>query len=245
MKSIFKTFLKYYLKVVTKIVLFIHKPVVVAVAGSTNKGFVKKQVKEKLEEAGFSVRANPKNFNTEIGLPLSILYLPSGYNEYKKWIPAIFKAPVKIFQRNFPDFLVLSLGSSDKGDMKYLLSVIKPDISIITDITQRYKEGFSDMDSLVEEYQVLAKKTRKDGVLVLNYDNYRVREVADGKVQKILYYGTEKGSDVLISKIEKNKKGQKITIQQRGKKKDYQINKFGKHHAYAFAVGITVKEVCT
>jgi len=59
MKSIFKTFLKYYLKVVTKIVLFIHKPVVVAVAGSTNKGFVKKQVKEKLEEAGFSVRANP------------------------------------------------------------------------------------------------------------------------------------------------------------------------------------------
>ncbi len=245
MKSIFKTFLKYYLKVVTKIVLFIHKPVVVAVAGSTNKGFVKKQVKERLEEVGFTVRANPKNFNTEIGLPLAILYLPSGYNEYKKWIPTILKAPLKIFQRDFPDFLVLSLGSSDKGDMNYLLSVIKPDISIITDITQRYKEGFSDMNSLVDEYQILAKKTRKDGILILNSDNYRVREVGEGKVQKILYYGTEKKSDIFISKIEKNEKGQKITIQQRGKKKDYQINKFGRHHAYAFAVGVAVKEVCT
>ncbi|MEA2092548.1 MAG: Mur ligase family protein [Patescibacteria group bacterium] len=244
MKFILKIFLKYYLKVITKIVLFIHKPVVVAVAGSTNKSFVKKEVKKKLEEVGFSVRANPKNFNTEIGLPLSILYLPSGYNEYKRWIPAILKAPLKIFQKKFPDFLVLSLGSSDKGDMNYLLSIIKPDISIITNITQRYKEGFSDMNNLVDEYQILAKKTRKEGVLVLNIDNYRVREVGENKKQKILYYGTNKDADIFISKIEKNKKGQKVSIKQQGRKKDYQINKFGEHHAYAFAVGLAMKELC-
>jgi UDP-N-acetylmuramate-alanine ligase len=89
----------------------------------------------------------------------------------------------------------------------------------------------------------LAKKTRKEGVLVLNIDNYRVREVGDDKKQKILYYGKEKEADIYISKIEKNKKGQKVSIKQRGKKKDYQINKFGEHHVYAFAVGLAIRRL--
>ncbi|MEA2092851.1 MAG: hypothetical protein U9P61_02685, partial [Patescibacteria group bacterium] len=70
------------------------------------------------------------------------------------------------------------------------------------------------------------------------------REVGENKKQKILYYGTNKDADIFISKIEKNKKGQKVSIKQQGRKKDYQINKFGEHHAYAFAVGLAMKELC-
>jgi UDP-N-acetylmuramyl pentapeptide synthase len=78
MKSFFKQLLKYYLKYITKLVLFIHKPVIIAVAGSTNKTFVRDEIRNILEKKGFSVRANPRSFNTEIGLPLAILDLPSG-----------------------------------------------------------------------------------------------------------------------------------------------------------------------
>ena len=243
MKTLLKTLLKYYLGLITKIVLFIHKPTVIAVAGSINKNFAKQEIKRRLLEMDFNVRANPKNFNTEIGVPLSILFLPSGYNEYKNWIPAIIKAPLRIFQRNFPSFLVLSLGTSDRGDMKYLLSLVKPDISVITDITQKYREGFSDMDNLVKEYEILAEKTKKDGLLLLNHDNYRVREIGENRKQKVVYYGFDKKADVFISKIKRDSDGQEIAVTYKEKESRHQIKRFGKHHAYSFAIGFSIQKI--
>lgn len=242
MKTLFKFLLKHYLRIITKIVLVIHRPTIIAVAGSTNKNFVKQEVKKRLEEMNLSVRANPKNFNTEIGLPLAILYLPSGYNEYKKWFPTILKAPLKIFQGNFPEFLVLSLGTSDEGDMKYLLSIVKPNISIITEINQKYKEGFSDMDNLVKEYETLIKNTDRRGSLILNCDNYRIREIAKNKPQRKIFYGFDARSEARILAAEKNKKGQEIKISYKQEDSVHQIPKFGKHHAYAFIVGYIIKK---
>lgn len=242
MKSFLKIFLKHYLRIITKVILFIHRPTVIAVSGSTNKNFVKKEIKSRLQKNNLNVRANPKNFNTEIGLPLAILNLPSGYNEYKKWIPAIVGAPFKVFQRNFPDFLVLSLGTSDEGDMKYLLSIVKPDISIITDITQRYREGFSDMNNLVKEYKILTKKTKKEGLLIINSDNYRVKSLGEKSKQRTIYFGFNDNADFQIIKAEKNKKGQTIKIKHKEKESTLNISKFGKHHAYAFVIGQIVED---
>jgi len=101
MKKILKKFLQIYLKLISKITLFIHKPYIIAIAGSTNKSFTKEKVSELLREQGYDVRSNIKSFNTEIGLPLAILALPSGYGEYKEWIPAIIRAPYEIFSKNF------------------------------------------------------------------------------------------------------------------------------------------------
>jgi UDP-N-acetylmuramyl pentapeptide synthase len=102
MKTFFKYLLKYYLKIITKLVLFIKKPVIIGIAGNTNKTFAKNYIVQELKRSGLSVRANPKNFNTEIGLPLAILDLPSGYNYYKKWLPIILEAPMAIFRKKIP-----------------------------------------------------------------------------------------------------------------------------------------------
>ncbi|MGM0629394.1 MAG: Mur ligase family protein [Patescibacteria group bacterium] len=241
MKNFLKIILKYYLKIFTKLTLMIHRPIIVAVSGSSNKNFVKMEIKRRLKSKGLSVRANPKNFNTEIGMPLAILNLPSGYNEYRKWIPAILSAPVKVLQKNFPDVLVLSLGSSDEGDMKYLLTVVRPHISVITDINQKYKEGFSNMNALVREYQTLTRKTRKDGSLILNSDNYRVKELGKKK-DRVFYFGFSENADAQILKVQKNEKGQKVEIKSNGDLSSHQINRFGTHHAYAFAIGSVVEK---
>lgn len=243
MKSFFKIFLKYYLKTITKLVIWIHRPTVIGVAGSTNKNFVKKEIKSRLEELGVAARANPKNFNTEIGLPLVILYLESGYNEYKKWLPIFFKAPLKIFQKNFPKYLILGLGTSDEGDMGYLLSIVKPQISIITDITQRYKEGFSDMDELVREYEILAQKTKRNGTLILNADNYRVKKIGEDKPQQVIYYGYDQEAQARIIRAEKTRTGQILKTDLQGETGEHQISKFGRHHAYAFVIGSIIKKL--
>lgn len=243
MKKICKTILKYYLKYITKLVLLIRKPTVIAIAGSINKGFTKKDVKNKLEKEGFKVRGNPKNFNTEIGLPLAILNLPSGYNTYKDWLPAIINAPMVIFQKNFPDYLILTLGTSDEGDMKYLLSIVKPKISVVTDITQRYLEGYNDMDKLVDEYKYLSRETKD--LLILNNDNNRVKNLAEFTKSKVMKVGFGYDSDMVIKEIQKTKKGQDVILNSGKTEEKIQTEKFGPHHAYSIAIGILIKNYLT
>lgn len=240
MKNILKQILKYYLKFMTQIVLLLRRPTVIAIAGDTNKTFVKNEIKKVLKERGYNVRANPKNFNTEIGLPLAILYLPSGYNYYTKWLPTIYKAPLAIFQKNFPDYLVLELGSSDAGDMKYLLSIVKPKVSIITDITRKYLHGFSDMNELVGEYRLLAQKTNKQGLLILNNDNTRIRSLAeDVDVRKVLI-GFKERSNPQIINIKREEQGEVATIKHNEKEKTYNLDRFGQHHVYALTAGLVI-----
>ena len=244
MKYLFKTILKHYLKYITKLVLLIHRPAIIAIAGSTNKTFVKEEVGMVLRALGKNVRANPRSFNTEIGLPLAVLNLSSGYNSYKNWLPIVFKAFWAVFQRNFPQYLVLELGVSDPGDMKYLLSIIKPRLAIITDITQRYLESFSDMDRLVGEYECLVKKVKKNGLVVLNYDNIRIRNLAKVAEAPVEFFGLQSGAHWQAIEINKDKRerGQIVTVNHNDVINQHKIKRFGKHHIYSLLVGLIVTE---
>jgi len=233
MRLFLKTILKFYLKYITKLVLFIHRPTIIAVAGSINKPFVKESIKSVLEEAGLSVRANPKNFNTDIGLPLAVLYLKSGYNSYRNWLPIIARAPLAIFSKNFPNFLVLGLGTSDPGDMRYLLSVVKPKIAVITDITQRYLDSFRDMDLLIKEYEILARIIPKDGLLLINNDNERIKKLGSISKARVESFAINAEADWRASKSKKEATGQSAKIKHNNIEEKFKIKRFGEHHIYA------------
>ena len=49
MKKIFKFIIERYLKFLTKIIIHRHRPLVVAVAGSSNKTFIKEQILAELK----------------------------------------------------------------------------------------------------------------------------------------------------------------------------------------------------
>jgi UDP-N-acetylmuramoyl-tripeptide--D-alanyl-D-alanine ligase len=242
MKPILKIILKYYLKYITKLVLFIHRPVIIAVAGSTNKTFVKEEIKRVLAEKGIKVRANINSFNTEIGLPLAVLNLHSGYNEYKKWWPTIFQSFSLIFQKTFPRVLVLELGASSRGDMQHLLSIVEPKIAVITDITQRYLENFSDMNDLAEEYELLARRTSRDGLVIMNYDNLRLRKIFEKIRKKKESFGLLAGSGWQAKDIERTATGEKFQIICGSDIIKKEIRFFGSHHIYAAIVGEIVKK---
>jgi UDP-N-acetylmuramoyl-tripeptide--D-alanyl-D-alanine ligase len=216
----------------------IHRPFIIAISGSSNKTFIRDEIKKILRERGKTVRANPKSFNTEIGLPLAILNIKSGYNSYEAWLPVIFSAFFSIFQKNFPDYLVLELGVSKRGDMRYLLSIVKPKISVVSEINQRYVEAFSGMDDLVSEYEYLVRKTAKDGVIILNYDNMRVRNLAKKARARVEYFGKAKEQNIFqVEKIEKIEKGQKFWLTHEKETQDFFIPRFGEHNVYAAAAG--------
>ena len=241
MKKCLKQILKYYLKYITKIVLFVHRPTIIVIAGSINKPFVKEEVKRILKKEKYKVRANPKNFNTEIGLPLAVLSLPSGYNSFKDWLPAIYLAPLRLFQKSFPKFLVLSLGTSDPGDIKYLLSIIKPKIAVITDVTQRYLESFDNVDNLFKEYIQLAKIIPKNGLLITNNDNVRLKTLKNHSKAKSISFAINEKADYQTSNIKKNLKGTSFSVNNGSKQTVFQINKFGNHHVYSSMIGLIIK----
>jgi len=242
MKSTFKQILKYYLKIITKLVLFINRPIVIGIAGSTNKTFAKNAIVETLKKENIDVRANPKSFNTEIGMPLAILNLKSGYNSYKNWIPSIIKAPKLIFQRKFPKVLILELGISDPGEMNHLSSIVKPKIAIITEITQRYLESFGDMDNLSEEYEYLVKSIPKDGLVLLNNDNNRVKSLSESAKCQVQLFGVGEGANWQAIQKSEDNTGQNLVIKYSNTKQEIKINKHGQHHIYSSLISLIVNK---
>lgn len=243
MKKFLKIILQYYLKFITKIVLWVHRPIVIAVAGSVNKSFVRDEIKKILIEKNKTVRANPKNFNTEIGLPLAILNIESGYNSYRRWLPSIGQAVLAIFQKDFPKYLVLELGVAKKGDMRYLLSIVKPRVVVVTEITQRYIESFSGMNRLVGEYIYLVKNVKKDGLIVLNWENEKVRSLKKYAKAKTIFFGKNNSEgDGQIVSINEMPWGMAVKMSYGKKEREVEIRRFGEHHAASNLVGWMIEE---
>ncbi|MFA6170938.1 MAG: Mur ligase family protein [Patescibacteria group bacterium] len=232
MKSSLKIALKYYLKIVARLALIIHRPTIIAIAGSTNKTIIKSQITSELSKER-EVRSNARGFNTEIGLPVAILSLPSGYGSYKAWFSVILRAPLAIFDARFPKVLVLELGVSKPGDMKYLLSIIRPHIAIISDITQRYIGSFSNMGQLVKEYEYLLNHLRKNAVAVLNSDNMKIFEISKAVNCKKIFFGFGDDADFKVTECVAKLEKQSIRVSVGGEIKGYEISRPGRHQVYA------------
>ena len=99
MKRFAKIILQYYLYLFAKLALWRCQPFVIAVAGTTNKTFTKQAIESFLRARGEPLAV--PSFNTEIGLPLAILGLKSGYNSYQRWLATMFLAPFRASKINF------------------------------------------------------------------------------------------------------------------------------------------------
>jgi UDP-N-acetylmuramoyl-tripeptide--D-alanyl-D-alanine ligase len=236
MKKIFKIIVQVYLKLLTRVVLFRHKPFVIAVAGTTNKTFVKETI---LDELGRdeNVRGNPKSFNTEIGLPLAVLFLPSGFASVFRWVDVLLTGTcISIFSRKFPKILVLEMGVDRVGDMEYLLSLVKPKIAIITDVKRDFPGIETTLDEIAKEFALLAREIPADGMLILNGDDIRTKNLEKVATAKTVVFGEDKNFDAVISDIKDSNAGQKFALEY-GKKKDFfNIERHGRHNIDALVI---------
>jgi len=241
MKKLFRITLRIYLKFFAKLALAIHRPQIIVIAGSTDKSFYKEEISSLLRAKGIDVRSNIKSYNTEIGLPLAILNLPSGYGVFKDWLPAVKRALFSALASDFPGVLVLELGVSDPQDMRYLLSIARPDIAVLTNITQRYLESFSGMDELAEEYSYLAGRIKPGGKLLYNIDNTRIQEAArSAKVEKVSF-GMSSDADFKIIEVKKDELGSQVAkLRYNGEPKETIIKRPGIHHVYARMAGLII-----
>ena len=109
------------------------KPRVVGVTGSVGKTSTKEAIFAVLS-AKYRVRKNEKNYNNEIGLPLTVLGLESGEGNIWRWLAVLLKAVLIVTlesKKRYPEILVLEMGADRPGDIKYLVNFLKPEVGVV------------------------------------------------------------------------------------------------------------------
>jgi UDP-N-acetylmuramoyl-tripeptide--D-alanyl-D-alanine ligase len=198
MKSIFKKTIVYILILESRLVLWKYKPKIIAITGSVGKTSTKDAVYAALSGVTY-VRKSEKSFNSEIGLPLTILGCPNGWNKPHVWFLNILEGLwLILWPHKYPKWLVLEVGVGKPGDMRKTASWLKTDVVIMTAIgdTPVHIEFFDSRKHLVEEKAELINTLKKDGLLVLNADDETILGMKTKTKSRVITYGFSKDADV-------------------------------------------------
>ena len=230
------------LKTESRLVLWKYQPKVVAITGSVGKTSTKDAVYAVFSKISY-IRKSEKSFNSEIGLPLTILGCPNGWNNPLIWLQNIFKGLwLFIGPHKYPQWLVLEVGVGKPDDMRDVASWLKTDVVIITAIgeTPAHIEFFNSRKHLLEEKSQLIKTLKKDGLLVLNADDETVLNMKAESKNRTITYGFKENADILgsgdaIFYNDKNEpEGIIFRVDQEGNSLPVIIEGvFGRNHVYA------------
>ncbi len=152
---------------------------VIGITGSVGKSSTKELVSEVLSRK-YHTYKNPGNYNNEIGLPLTILNLGSGYER-----------------------LVAEMGFYYPGEITFLCDIARPQVGLLTNIGTVHAERAGSQEAIAKGKSELvqALPAAPDGVAILNYDDLFVRPMADQTRARVLFYGLDPKADLWADEI--------------------------------------------
>jgi len=197
--------LQFKLKLLAKLIVRKYKPHIIGITGSIGKTSSKEAIVTVLD-GRFRVRASFKNYNNELGVPLTIIGHESAGKSLSGWLSVFIQAWKLLFitDKNYPEILVLELGVDRPGDMAYLCSIITPEVGIETAVSYSHLEYFGSVNNIKKEKQVLIENVDNKGLSVLNYDNELTREMAEVSHAKVITYGLKEGASLMAQDISYN-----------------------------------------
>lgn len=201
MKSFFKTIIVYLLTLEAKLVLRKYKPKIVAITGSVGKTSTKDALYTVLSST-FFVRKSEKSFNSEIGIPLTILGRPNGWSNPFIWIANLFEGLLLIVLKNhYPKWLILEVGADRPGDIENIAKWLKPDVVVVTRLPKVpvHVEFFDSPQAVVNEKKHLVQALKTDGTLILNSDDEAVFGLKESVSATTITFGFLKGADLVVS----------------------------------------------
>lgn len=244
----FKRAVKFILITEARLVLWRFRPKIIAITGSVGKTSVKEAVYAVLSKK-FRVRKSPKSYNSEFGVPLTILGLETEWHSWFGWAKNIIKGIAAFLTSEYPELLVLEMGVERPGDLDYLLTAVTPYVSVVTAIGEVpvHVEFFSGPQSLAFEKGKIVRRTMRGGYTVLNHDDEVVRAMRVEARGTVTTFGFGKGSNVAISQYklvgseENPLEGITCKIDYQGSTVPLKLRGvFGKQQAYAAAAAVAV-----
>jgi UDP-N-acetylmuramoyl-tripeptide--D-alanyl-D-alanine ligase len=161
---------------------------VVAITGSTGKTTTRQIITHVLSRH-LRVKQSPKNFNNNIGLPLTIL----GANADDQVI-------------------IAELGSNSPGEISYLAGIAQPDIAVVTNIYPVHLAGFGNIETIVREKISISEGLSSGGVLIINSDFERLVEASRDINMRIITFGQSSQADITAHDIKHLGTASRFTI---------------------------------
>jgi len=242
------------LRLMSSLVLKKYRPKVIAITGSVGKTSTKEAVFTVLASF-YRVRKSEKNYNNEIGVPLTILGVDSGGRSVWSWLRVISGGlSLILIPHKYPEILILEMGADRPGDISYLTSFIKPSISIITDISSSHLEFFETIEGVFNEKIILVRELEEKGIAILNVDNphlHKFQKQFSGKNIKLVGFGYSeeadvRSTDVMLNYVGDNSGGKEIRgisfkLNYKGTSIPVRLNNvLARHSVYAAMAGIAV-----
>ncbi len=198
----FKKILQWKLRFWSRLILNKYQPEVIGVTGSAGKTSSREAIYTVLASK-FQVRQNIKNYNNEIGLPLTIIGIESPGRSLFGWSKVFLKAVGLLLKKDktYPDILVLEMGVDHPGDMAYLVNFVKPKIGVVTLIGPMHLEHFGTIEKIEKEKGGLVTSLPNDGWAIVNYDDERCRAIGKASKAKTLTYGFDQKATVRAVEI--------------------------------------------
>ncbi|HEC33006.1 MAG TPA: UDP-N-acetylmuramoyl-tripeptide--D-alanyl-D-alanine ligase [Candidatus Kaiserbacteria bacterium] len=246
MKSIFKKIVVLIIQWEAVFVLKKYKPKIVAVTGSVGKTSTKDAIFTVMS-AKFFVRKSEKSFNSEIGVPLTILGCSNAWNNPILWVKNIIEGFMLIVLKNhYPKWLVLEVGADRPGDIESIAKWLKPDVVVLTALPDVpvHIEYFDSLEEIIKEKEYLLGALKEDGILILNNDDEKVRAFKQKYKRTTVTFGFNDGATFKASHdiSDINLKQVSFRIDSNGSSVPVFIHKtLGRQHIYpaiaAFSVG--------
>ncbi|MDA9933394.1 UDP-N-acetylmuramoyl-L-alanyl-D-glutamate--2,6-diaminopimelate ligase [Candidatus Pelagibacter sp.] len=143
---------------------------IIAITGSCGKTTLKELLGNSLKQLS-SVGISPKSYNNKYGVPLSLFNLD---------------------QKN--NYGVLEIGMDKKGEIDYLSKIVKPDVSVITNINYAHAKNFKNIKQIALAKSEIINNTKINGFIVLNADDnfYTLhKKMANKRKLNILSFGID------------------------------------------------------
>jgi UDP-N-acetylmuramoyl-tripeptide--D-alanyl-D-alanine ligase len=155
-----------------------HTPRVVGVTGSIGKTTTKEMIGGVLCQR-FRTLKSKGNYNSEIGLPLTLLKLEPSHQR-----------------------VVLEMGMYDLGEIAELAAIARPHVGVITNVGPSHLERLGTIERIAQAKTELAEALPDDGVAILNGDDPWVRQMAAKTDAQVFCYGLDETCDLWADHIE-------------------------------------------
>ena len=138
----------------------------IGITGSVGKTSTKEFISAVLAQK-YNVHKTGGNFNNELGVPITLFGLEEEH-----------------------EVAVIEMGISGFGEMTRLSKMVKPDISVITNIGYCHLENLGDRDGVLRAKTEMFRYLKKDGTIILCHDDDKLRTVTDYHGIRPIFYGT-------------------------------------------------------
>ena len=164
---------------------------IIGITGSVGKTTLKNLISFSLEKFGKTFHS-PHSYNNKYGVPLSVSNLKSDTK-----------------------YGVFEIGMDKKGEIDQLSKIVKPEIAIITNISEAHLKNFNTLKDIAKAKSEIINNIVENGSIVLNKDdNYY--EFLCNKARKkkinIISFSFKRGSDIYLSGIKRVKNYYRLKI---------------------------------